>query len=148
MRRILALAAIAAALCAVIAGTANGRVDAHAASLPHTTVTGPTWSLYFGCIGYANLVCKGRATLTTRERSQGGRVIGLAAGVASPPVVTSRVVVGGASYAIRAGHNAHVAITLNAMGRRLLRRFRRLTATVTFSDSQLPRQLVTFVSRG
>jgi glucodextranase-like protein len=90
---------------------------------PHATSKGVTFRL--SCTGST---CKGGATLTAIEliRKPGGKLVGVAA-----RKVRKTVTVGRVSFSIRAGGAKTVSVKLNATGRKLLKRYKRVPLRLT-----------------
>lgn len=88
-----------------------------------TTATGVQVRL--GCAGTSGQTCTGHVAVVVRERKRGSKVVGISA-----KLKTKTVVVGQAKYTIAAGRFKTVSVRLNATGRKLLKRFRRMTVTV------------------
>jgi Glucodextranase, domain B len=80
-------------------------------------------TLTLSCSGATGTSCAVQATLTTVEHKRKGRLLGVAAKAKTTSV---KVAVGSANVTIDPGHRMTITITLNATGRKLLKRFGKL----------------------
>lgn len=104
----------------------------HPPAQPHAhqlgVVTGANGEVSFGlaCSGSRGTSCVVAATVSTVERSRHGRPVAVVARHRRhrrPRVRSIRLTVGSATVTIPAGQQAHISISLNAVGRSLLSRF-------------------------
>jgi Domain of unknown function DUF11/Right handed beta helix region len=91
-------------------------------------VTGDRTSVRIACSGSP---CSGTATATSVERLLGAKVLGVRASRHSNKPHKKPVTVGSTRFSIPPRQTRTVIISLNAVGRRLLARFRTLPATIT-----------------
>ena len=93
------------------------------ASLGNVSVRGASASLPITCRGASGTRCIGAATFTTRVTSRGSAPSGVAAPAAQRKPKMTTVTVATTRFAVPAGRRTTVPVTLNATGKRLLRRF-------------------------
>jgi hypothetical protein len=86
------------------------------------------------CSGRPGQACRFAITLTTLERLSGKRVLGVSASTRRK-LRKLRVAVGTLTVTVQAGQAVGAVVHLNATGRRLLKRLRRLPVTVTTTTS-------------
>ena len=84
------------------------------------------------CAGATGTSCAVQATLTTLEHKRKGHLLGVAAKAKTTSV---KVAVGSASVTIAAGHRMTITITLNAAGRKLLKRFGKLPVHLSVTSA-------------
>jgi hypothetical protein len=96
------------------------------------TATSSGVGVIIGCAGASGKTCTGQVAVSLYERRHGKKVVAV---FGRPKAHSVSAVVGKATYKIRAGQVKVVKVTLNASGRSLLKRFRRLTVKVTVSVS-------------
>ncbi len=106
---------------------------------------GVTLKLTIACRGSAAGRCAGPITATSHLTRRGGKPVAVAAAVKPRPVRTLVVVASG-RYAIAGGTTKTIRVTLNRTGRNLLKRFRRLPATLTVSGARPPTRRVVFTT--
>jgi hypothetical protein len=82
------------------------------------------------CAGTTAQVCKGTVSLTVVERFRGSKLVALAAS-AKTRLRSNTVTLGKVSFDTQGMSSKTATIALNALGRRLLRKYHRLTARVT-----------------
>ena len=111
------------------------------AQLLGTSIAGPVTTFAIACAGIPGQTCQGNIVATTQLRMAGNKIVG-EIGRAKPRTVT--VTVAQAGYSIAAGSTARVVLTLNSMGKRLLKRFLRVPTRVTFTGSTSQTGAVTF----
>jgi hypothetical protein len=96
-----------------------------------TSAAGVTVSLRLACTGVVGAACRDSVTLTVIEHLRGGRLVSVSAVRPKHRRATTRMVtVGGASRTLSSGQSSVVTVSLNAVGKRLLARFHRLTIKV------------------
>jgi hypothetical protein len=82
-------------------------------------------------LGCARAICGGEARLTTREKLRGSKLLAVQAGHAKVRTSDRSVVVGSARFTLNPGQTSNISLGLNATGRKLLTRFRKLPVTLT-----------------
>jgi hypothetical protein len=87
-------------------------------------------SFSIGCRSTAGIACDGQAELSTLEKLLGSRLLALGARRRHH---TRRVIDGLTSFTLAAGKTETIFVPLDATGKRLLRRFGRLPATLTIT---------------
>jgi 6-phosphogluconolactonase (cycloisomerase 2 family) len=88
-------------------------------------------SLALTCQGAAGSACSGLAQLATVESVIGSKVLALSA--SSKKRHSRRITVGQRAFLLPAGQTQNVSVPLNATGKKLLKQFARLPATLTVS---------------
>jgi hypothetical protein len=78
------------------------------------------------CTGAAGTSCEIESTLTTVEKTRGGRPVAVSARRHRAKIHSRQLTVGSSKLTIPAGQQVTIAIALNAAGKRLLARFGRL----------------------
>ncbi len=106
-----------------------------------TSFAGSVTTFVVACAGISGQMCSGDLVATTRLRMVGNKIVGEVARVKAH---SATVIVAHAGYSIAAGTTARVILTLNRMGKRLLRRFLHVPAQVTFTGSMTQTRTVTF----
>jgi hypothetical protein len=84
------------------------------------------------CSGATGTSCAVQATLTTVEHKRKGHLLGV---VAKAKTTSVKVAVGSVSVTIGAGHRMTITITLNATGRKLLKRFGKLPVHLSVTST-------------
>jgi hypothetical protein len=123
-------------------GSAPGRLTASVVSV---ATSGPGATIVVACQGPSGETCRGVAILQVKERRHGTSVVAVSA--ATPTrghVTTTTVTVAQGSFAISVGHRTTVHLTLSSAARRLLARFYRLPAALTFSGTSIAARTITF----
>jgi hypothetical protein len=116
-------------------GPAKGTSTAGIASA-HTNAAGTTVTLTLACTGVAGAVCTDSVVLTVIEHLQGKRLLAVSAAKSKRRRVTKRVVtVGSAALTLSSGQPSVVRLSLNAIGERLLARFRHLTVNLRVTQT-------------
>jgi Glucodextranase, domain B len=85
------------------------------------------------CSGATGTSCAVLATLTTLEHKRKGRLLSVTA--KAKKTTSVKVALGSASVTIAAGHRLTITITLNATGRRLLKRFGKLPVHLSVTST-------------
>jgi hypothetical protein len=80
-----------------------------------------------GCTGAA---CAGEALLTTREKLRSGKLVAVQSRHAKARTTYRTMVVGASHFMLAAGQTLDVSVKLNATGRKLLKRFKKLPVTL------------------
>jgi hypothetical protein len=83
-------------------------------------------SFRFACKGVAGQSCKVVTTLTTIEKLRGSKIVAITARRHRAKTRSKTVTVGAVTVTIPAGQTVGVTVNLNANGRKLLARYRRL----------------------
>lgn len=97
---------------------------------------GNTVRVRFSCAGAASSTCAIRIELTAIVRVRAGRVVGVAATARMKPKARRRsLTVGTRTVVLSGGDSKAVVVRLNAAGRRVLRKYRRLTVSVRATQS-------------
>ncbi|MGH3261717.1 MAG: hypothetical protein ACRDNS_06960 [Trebonia sp.] len=101
------------------------------------------------CGGSPGQTCAGAVSVTTRETLQGSRVLALAASASRhrPKRHRRTVTVAHASYKLATGAVVTLKLHLNSRGRALLRRFKRLPATVVVTQTNAAGHTVAIATR-
>jgi hypothetical protein len=113
----------------------GGSLSVGGSSGPPLTSTASGVTVTLDCTGVTGKTCSGQVSVSMHERTNGSKVMGVLARSGHSKARTVRVTVGLARYTIAAGQIKKVTVALNATGRRLLKRFHRLTVTVVVGVS-------------
>lgn len=105
------------------------------ASVAGATAKGTTVTTTLGCQGLTGQTCQVKIVLTVTEHLLGKRLLSVSARAKKKHQHphTKRVIVGTLTTTLQAGQVATTSVPLNATGKALLARFRRLPVTVTTS---------------
>jgi hypothetical protein len=90
-------------------------------------------SFSLACQAAPGALCRGLARLTTLELLAGRRIVALNARHKKQKRYSRRVLIGANGFSLAAGQTRKVVMPLNATGRKLLARFRRIPATIQIS---------------
>lgn len=101
------------------------RAAAHLVQVGSVGGSGGKVTLTLACEGAAGTSCPIEGSLSTVEKTRDGKVVAVASG-ARAKQRSRQVAVGAARATIKAGQKVKLTLTLNALGRRLLKRFHKL----------------------
>ncbi|HEV2923004.1 MAG TPA: hypothetical protein VGW98_03160 [Solirubrobacteraceae bacterium] len=99
------------------------------------TATSSAVAVTLSCTGASGKTCAGQVSVFVRERTRGGNVLAMLTRSRGSKTRAVKVLVGLATYTIAAGQIKTVTVSLNGLGRSLLKRFHRLKVAVNVSVS-------------
>jgi hypothetical protein len=114
-------------------------------SIGTVKVKGTTASVSLACQGLTGQTCPVTLTLTVTEKLRGNHIVAIGA-AAKKKLKTKKVIVGRASAKLSASGRTTVKVALNATGKRLLKKYRKLTTTlrVTQGGKTVSTKKITF----
>jgi hypothetical protein len=95
-----------------------------------TTASSSGVNFSLSCQAAAGTICDGHAQLSTLEKLLGSKLLGLSA---KNKRHSKRVIIGQRTFSLPAGQTERVSVALSATGKKLLKRFGKLPATLTIS---------------
>jgi hypothetical protein len=99
-------------------------------SLGSVKVKGTTASVSLACRGLTGQTCSVKVTLTVTEKLRGNHIVAIGAAAKKSKLKTKTVTVGRVSTKLSASRRTTLKIALNSTGKRLLKKYRKLTTTL------------------